>query len=332
VDTGGTFTDFVARRGREYVALKVPSTPDAPERAVLEGLSRLGARPATRVRHGSTVATNTLLERKGARVTLLATAGFEDLLEIGRQERPDIYALGPRRVEPLVPAGRRIGVRERLGPCGERLLPLTPAAIRSSLLAVKRTRPETVAIGLLHAYANPAHERALARALRKSGLSVSASSELCPEIREYERLATTVTNAYLVPRVSRYIEALERACGPRLEIVLSHGGTAAPAEAAREPARPRARWRGPAASSARSRWMSAAPPPTARSWRASCPGGGRARSAATRCFCRCSMSTPWARGAARSPVWTRAACSTSGRRARAPFPARPATGGTGRPP
>lgn len=237
VDTGGTFTDFVARRGREYVALKVPSTPDSPERAVLEGLSRLGARPATRVRHGSTVATNTLLERKGARVTLLATRGFEDLLEIGRQERPDIYSLRPRRVEPLVPAERRIGVRERLGPRGERLVPLTPAAIRSALRAVKRTRPETVAIGLLHAYANPAHERGLARALRRSGLSVSASSELCPEIREYERLATTVTNAYLVPRVSRYIEALERACGPRLEIVLSHGGTAAPAEAAREPAR-----------------------------------------------------------------------------------------------
>jgi N-methylhydantoinase A len=237
VDTGGTFTDFVARRGREYVALKVPSTSDAPERAVLEGLARLGAGPKTRVRHGSTVATNTLLERKGARVTLVATAGFEDLLEIGRQERPDIYALRPRRVEPLVPAGRRIGVRERLGPRGERLVPLTPAAIRSTLLAVRRTRPGTVAIGLLHAYANPVHERALARALRRSGLSVSASSELCPEIREYERLATTVTNAYLVPRVSRYIEALERACGPRLEIVLSHGGTAAPAEAAREPAR-----------------------------------------------------------------------------------------------
>ena len=237
VDTGGTFTDFVARRGREIVALKVPSTPDAPERAVLEGLKRLGATAATRVRHGSTVATNTLLERKGARVTLLTTSGFEDLLEIGRQDRPDIYALSPRRVEPLVPSERRIGVRERLGPRGERIVPLAPRALGLALRAAKRTRPETVAVGLLHAYANPAHERGLARALRRAGFHVSASSELCPEVREYERLATTVTNAYLVPRVSRYIEALRRACGPALEIVLSHGGTAAPAEAAREPAR-----------------------------------------------------------------------------------------------
>ena len=237
VDTGGTFTDFVALRGRACVALKIPSSPDAPERAVLEGLARLGAGPETRVRHGSTVATNTLLERKGARVTLLTTAGFEDLLEIGRQERPDIYALAPRRVEPLVPAERRIGVRERLGPRGERIVPLARAALASAVRAVKRARSDTVAVGLLHSYANPAHERALARALRRAGLRVSVSSELCPEIREYERLATTVTNAYLVPRVSRYIEALERACGAGLEIVLSHGGAAAPDEAAREPAR-----------------------------------------------------------------------------------------------
>ena len=237
VDTGGTFTDFVARRGREIRTLKLPSTPEAPERAVLEGLRRLGAGAATRVVHGSTVATNALLERKGARVAFLTTAGFEDLLEIGRQDRPDIYSLAPRRVEPLVPAARRIGVRERLGPCGEPLLRLTPAEIRRAVRGARRARPETVALGLLHAYAEPAHEAALARALRRAGFRVTVSSELCPEIREFERFATTVTNAYLVPRVSRYLEALAAGCGPGLEIVLSHGGTAPPAEAAREPAR-----------------------------------------------------------------------------------------------
>jgi N-methylhydantoinase A len=237
VDTGGTFTDFVALRGREIVTLKLPSTPRAPERGVLAGLERLGAGPATRVVHGSTVATNTLLERRGARVALLTTAGFEDLLEIGRQERPQLYDLAPQRVEPLVPAARRIGVRERLGPRGEKLLPLTAAAIRQALARARRARPDTVAIGLLHAYAAPAHERALARAARRAGFEVSVSSELCPEIREFERLATTVTNAYLVPRVARHLEALARRCGPGLEIVLSHGGTAPPAEAAREPAR-----------------------------------------------------------------------------------------------
>jgi 5-oxoprolinase (ATP-hydrolysing) len=187
------------------------------------------------VRHGSTVATNTLLERKGARVTLLTTAGFEDLLEIGARTGPTSTRsrrAGSRRWC----RGARLGVRERSGPAASAAAAHAAGDPRG-VRAGARTRPETVAIGLLHAYAHPAHERALARALRSAGVPVSASSELCPEIREYERLATTVTNAYLMPRVARYIEALEHACGASLEIVLSHGGTVAPGEAAREPAR-----------------------------------------------------------------------------------------------
>jgi N-methylhydantoinase A len=237
VDTGGTFTDFVAVRGRRWIALKIPSTPRAPERAVLEGLARLESGAGTRVRHGSTVATNALLERKGARVTLLTTAGFEDLLEIGRQDRPDLYALQPRRVAPLVPETRRIGVRERLGPDGRTLVPLTAAELRRAVARARRTRPEAIAVGLLHSYASPRHERRLARAARALGVPVTASSELCPEIREYERFATTVTNAYLLPRVSGYLGALARGARGRLEIVLSHGGTAPPAAAAKEPVR-----------------------------------------------------------------------------------------------
>jgi len=237
VDTGGTFTDFLAIRGRRWIALKVPSTPRAPERAVIAGLARLGAARATRIRHGSTVATNTLLERKGARVTFLTTAGFEDLLEIGRQDRPDLYALQPRRVPPLVPETRRLGVRERLGPAGETLAPLSAAEVKRALARARRTRPEAIAIGLLHAYAANRHERRLARAARSLGVPVTASSELCPEIREYERFATTVTNAYLLPRMSGYLGALAERAGGRLEIVLSHGGTAPPAAAAREPVR-----------------------------------------------------------------------------------------------
>ena len=120
IDTGGTFTDFVGIAGGRLVTFKLPSTPAAPDRAVLAGLERLGATPATRVRHGSTVATNALLERKGARVTFVTTAGFEDLLVIGRQDRPDLYALAPRRPAPLVPRARCIGVRERTGPRGQR--------------------------------------------------------------------------------------------------------------------------------------------------------------------------------------------------------------------
>ena len=237
VDTGGTFTDFVALSGRRLVALKLPSTPGAPERAVLEGLERLGTAATTRVRHGSTVATNTLLERKGARVALATTAGFEDLLEIGRQDRPELYALCPRRVEPLVPAARRIGVRERLGPGGAVLRPLTPAETKRAARAVARTRPQAIAVGFLHAYAGPRHERQLARALASLGVPVTLSSSLCPEVREYERFATTVTNAYLMPRIAGYLGGLARGTPARLEIVLSHGGTAPPALAAREPVR-----------------------------------------------------------------------------------------------
>ncbi len=237
VDTGGTFTDFVARSGGALVAFKLPSTPRAPERAVLAGLARLEAGAASRVRHGSTVATNTLLERSGARVALLTTAGFEDLIEIARQDRPDLYALRTRRVEPLVPSARRVGVAERIGPRGEVLERLTPAAIRRALRAARARRPETIAVGLLHAYANPAHERAIARAFRRAGFTVSVSSELCPEIREYERFATTVTNAYLMPRVARYLGRLAAGTRAKLEIVLSHGGVASPSNAAREPVR-----------------------------------------------------------------------------------------------
>ena len=237
VDTGGTFTDFVALRGGRLTAFKLPSTPRAPERAVLAGLARLGVGRATRVRHGSTVATNALLERKGARVVLLTTAGFEDLIEIGRQDRPDLYTLAPRRTPPLVPAARRIGVAERIGPQGELWRPLTEASLRRAARATRRLRPEAVAIGLLHAYARPAHERRLTRALATLGVPVSASSHLAPEYREYERLATTVTNAYLAPRIAGYLGRLARGTGARLEIVLSHGGTAPAAAAAREPVR-----------------------------------------------------------------------------------------------
>ena len=237
LDTGGTFTDFVAWQGGRLVTFKLPSDPAAPERPVLEGLRRLGADRSTQVRHGSTVATNTLLERKGARVTLVTTAGFEDLIEIGRQDRPDVYALAPHRAPPLVPAGRRIGARERLGPRGETWKPLTALEIERVTALVTRTRAEAIAVGLLHAYSGSRHERALGRALKQLDIPVTLSSELCPEIREYERLSTTVLNAYLRPRVGRYLAALGRGTPARLDVVQSHGGTAPAAEAAREPVR-----------------------------------------------------------------------------------------------
>lgn len=237
VDTGGTFTDVVVWRDGRQHAFKVPSTPDDPSRAVLDGLRRAGSGATTRVRHGSTIATNALLERKGARVAFVTTKGFEDAIEIGRQDRPDIYALAPARPEPLVPADRRIGVDERLDERGRPVRALTEAAIRAAVKRVRAAKPEAVAVGLLHAYANTAHERRLARALRGAGFAVTVSSELCPEIREYERFATTVANAYLAPRVERYLGALSRAKLGRIEVVLSHGGTAPIARAAHESVR-----------------------------------------------------------------------------------------------
>jgi N-methylhydantoinase A len=237
VDTGGTFTDVVAWRGGKRVAFKVPSTPRDPAAAVLGALARAGAGRGTRVRHGSTVATNALLERKGARVTLVTTAGFEDVLEIGRQDRPDLYALEPRRDAPLVPRERRLGARERLAAGGAVLAPLTARERARVVRRVRATRPEAVAVGLLHAWSAPAHERSLARALAALGVPVSRASALAPEIREYERLATTVANAFLTPRVGEYLGRVARASRAAVEIVLSHGGTAPVAQAAAEPVR-----------------------------------------------------------------------------------------------
>ena len=237
IDTGGTFTDVVAWRGGRRVAFKVPSTPHAPERAVLEALARAGAGPRTVVRHGSTVATNALLQGKGARVTFVGTAGFEDVLEIGRQDRPELYALAPRRRPPLVPATRRLGVRERLAAGGTVLTGLSKREVARAVRRVRATRPQAIAIGLLHAWSNPAHERRLARALAAIGVPVTTASALCPEIREYERFATTAANAFLVPGTRGYLGALARSRRGRFEIVLSHGGTAPPAQAAREPVR-----------------------------------------------------------------------------------------------
>jgi N-methylhydantoinase A len=303
VDTGGTFTDFVAIVGGRFMPFKVPSTPAAPERAVLEGLKRAGATKRSRVRHGSTVATNTLLERKGARVTLLTNQGFEDLLEIGRQDRPDLYALAPRRDPPLVPRARRIGVSVRRAADGSARRPLRDSELTRVLAALRRSRPEAVAIGLLHAYAAPEDERRLARAARRIGVPVSVSSELCPEIREYERFTTTVVNAYLQPRVARYLDELSRACGPRLEIVASHGGGVPADRAAREPVRqllsgPAA---GPGRRFARPRTRahgSRRPGGTPDRWcsrKAGCRAAAPGRSLGSRSGSRCSTCTRWSR-------------------------------------
>jgi N-methylhydantoinase A len=223
VDTGGTFTDVVALADGRLTVLKVPSTPDDPARAVLEGVRRaLGQRRYTLV-HGSTVATNTLLERTGARVALVTNRGFEDVIEIGRQNRPQLYAVVGHRPPALVAREDRHGVAGRTGPDGDEEEALDPAALAD--LARRLEAAEAVAVCMLHSYANPDHEERIAAALAGLGLPVSISSRLLPEYREYERTATTVVNAYITPRMDRYLGALEdQADAERIRIMGSGGG------------------------------------------------------------------------------------------------------------
>jgi len=202
--------------------LKLRSTPRDPGTAVRAGLAALG--PGARLHYGSTVATNALLERRGARVLLLTTAGFEDVLEIGRQVRPRLYALEPRRPAPLVPRARRVGLRERALADGRVETPLARREVARAVAAVVRSRVEAVAVCLLHSYVAPGHERRLGRALAGRGLHVTLSHRLLREYREYERVATTVVNAYVGPLMAGHLRGLARAAPGGLRVMQSSGG------------------------------------------------------------------------------------------------------------
>ena len=235
VDTGGTFTDVVAVSGSEIRTLKVASTPDDPSRAVLEGVTHLVGDGVTDwLLHGTTVATNALLERKGGRVGLITNRGFEDVLEIGRQNRPQLYALVGHRAPPLAVRGDRLGIAGRLDPGGNEIEPLDAAEMEA--LAAWAADRESIAICLLHAYANPAHEDEVARALAGWSGPLSVSSRILPEFREYERTSTVVVNAFVAPVMSGYLERLARASDAgRIGIMGSGGGTIPVNRAAREP-------------------------------------------------------------------------------------------------
>ena len=226
IDTGGTFTDFVLLDGGEFRVHKEPSTPDNPAKAVLKGLRHLLDGEPANIVHGSTVATNTLLERKGAKASLITTAGFEDVLEIGRQTRAAIYDLNVEKPAPLVAADLRIGVMERVGPQGEVLEALTDESIRSAIERLRSLDVDSVAICLLHSYANPDHENTLLRAIESElDAFVTSSNQVLPEFREYERTSTTVVNAYVGPVMSRYLSHLgEEVDSDRVRIMQSNGG------------------------------------------------------------------------------------------------------------
>src|SRR5919109_3509670 len=244
VDVGGTFTDAaLLDRDRLHTA-KVPSTPEDQSRGVIaaveEVLGRADAKPAD-VRgftHGMTVGTNALLEERGARTALIATRGFADLLEIGRQNRPSLYHPCRGRPTPLVDPGLRFEAEERIGPDGL-IAELSDGEVERLVAELREAGAESIAVCLLFAFSDPVHERRIAEALREAlpGVHVSASHEVLPAFREYERFSTTVIDAYLSPLLGRYLTRLASACDqrrlPEPEVMRSSGGTAEAEEAAR---------------------------------------------------------------------------------------------------
>jgi N-methylhydantoinase A len=251
VDVGGTYTDLVAtdETGRTVFA-KSPSTPADQSIGVMAGLEELARRlnvsradmlaATERLVHGTTVATNALLERKGAKVALLTTDGHRDVIEMREGLKPDRYDLRSPPPEPLVPRELRFGVRERLKANGEVLIPLDEASLDQAIAGIRKSGATSVAVCFLHSYLNPVHELAavarLARAL--PGISVSRSSDVLPQIKEYERVSTTIVNAYVEPIVRGYLASLaqrlaEAGLKGSLFVVLSHGGMAPVGEASR---------------------------------------------------------------------------------------------------
>ncbi len=242
IDTGGTFTDCVYFQDGKFAVLKVFSTPKDPGIAVLNGLRQIVAGPEVVVRHGTTVGTNTMLERKGARVAFVTTKGFEDTIAIGRQARPKLYDWFQPAPESLVCSGLRFGITERTSAECQIIRPVDAAELDDLVNRIRDAKVEAVAISLLFSFANPKNESEVAIALQRLGLPLSISHRILPEFREYERGSTVVANAYLAPRMGAYLTNLassveseyERA---RLEVMQSSGGIISAKAAAAEPVR-----------------------------------------------------------------------------------------------
>ncbi|MDQ6705503.1 MAG: hydantoinase/oxoprolinase family protein [Acidobacteriota bacterium] len=240
IDTGGTFTDCVYAGPDGLRILKLPSTPADPGEALLQAVSVIAPDGSSEIRHGTTVGTNALLERKGARVAFVTTRGFEDTIAIGRQARPKLYDLFWTKEPPLADEDLRFGVAERIASDGAILRAVTEAELTRLKAAVAAAQPEAVAISLLFSFANPRHECLVASALRELNVPISVSHEILPEFREYERGSTVLINAYLAPKMQRYLEGIDSALrfrGSTFRVMQSSGGIVPAALAAREPVR-----------------------------------------------------------------------------------------------
>ncbi|MGI8917793.1 MAG: hydantoinase/oxoprolinase family protein [Pyrinomonadaceae bacterium] len=261
VDTGGTFTDFVFDlKGRQEI-FKLPSTPSDPSVAITDGLRRILEQTGSEdfeVIHGTTVGTNALLQRRGARTALITTKGFEDVLVIGRQARPELYNLDAVRPPPLVPDNLRLGLHERVTAAGEVLEPLDEIQLKALVENLRKARVEAVAVSLIFSFAYPRHEQAVAAALASLNVPLSISHQILPEYREYERTSTVTINAYLQPLMGTYLDRLSRSSFKRTDqpgvhkqslkakeprpafrfrVMQSSGGSISAAAAANEPVR-----------------------------------------------------------------------------------------------
>ncbi len=239
VDTGGTFTDLIYRDGEGWRVFKLLSTPHNPAQAVLAGLENVAAGRTRHIVHGSTVATNAILERKGVRTALVTNRGFTDVIAIGRQNRSRLYDLHYRREPPIIEEELRFGVRGRILASGEEAEPLDEEAARSVVAAIGRRRAESVAVCFLFAFANPDHERRMAQWLKPLGIPISLSHEILSEFREFERTSTTVINAYVSPKMQGYISDLLDHIGTEdtLRIMQSNGGSISAQTAMKESVR-----------------------------------------------------------------------------------------------
>ena len=233
IDAGGTFTDFIVCHDTgELETFKLRSNPRSPASVILAGIEQAAGRRKGQVVHGSTVATNALLERKGVRTALVTTAGFEDVIAIGRQNRSELYNLTPIPRVPIIPRALCFGVHERAFFDGAISATPTAAELARLINSLRRARVESIAICFLHAYRNPANEKLVAEALKGLGYLCS-SYDVCPEFREFERTSTTLINAYVGPLMDRYLAELERGTRHSISIMQSNGGFMTTAEARR---------------------------------------------------------------------------------------------------
>jgi N-methylhydantoinase A len=233
IDAGGTFTDFIVCRDDGSIeTFKLRSNPRSPASVILAGLEQAAAGRRAEVIHGSTVATNALLERKGARTALVTTAGFEDVIHIGRQNRPELYNLTPMLRSPIIPRAMCFGVCERAYFDGTIAQSPSDAEIARLKTRLRRARVQSIAICFLHAYRNPENEKRVAAALEGLGY-LCTSHDVCPEFREYERSSTTLINAYVGPLMDNYLAELEHSSRHRIGIMQSNGGFMSTKEARR---------------------------------------------------------------------------------------------------